>query len=64
MDFVWFQREYQKGDSSSYYAKASRENSTVIEALKRLLMKKDYVRGSYERDIKKIIKYLHNQYDK
>lgn len=64
MDFVWFQREYQKGNSSSYYAKASRENSTVIEALKRMLMKKDYVRGFYERDIEKLIKYLHIQYDK
>ena len=63
-DFVWLQREYQKGDSSSYYAKASRENSTVIEALKRMLMNKDYVRGNYERDIEKVIKYLHSQYDK
>lgn len=64
MDFVWLQREYQKGDSSNYYARASRENSTVIEALKRMLLKKDYVRGRYEKDIEKMIKYLHNQYDK
>lgn len=64
MDFVWFQKEYQKGDSSNYYAKASRENSTVIEALKRMLLKKDYVKGRYEKDIDNIIKYLHNQYDK
>ena len=64
MDFVWFQREYQKGASSNYYAKASRENSTVIEAFKRMLLKKDYVRGRFEKDIEKLIKYLHNQYDK
>lgn len=64
IDFVWFQKEYQKGDRSNYYAKASRESSTVIEALKRMLLKKDYIKGIYEKDIENIIKYLHNQYDK
>ena len=63
-DLVWLQKEYQKGEDSHYYAKASRENSTVIEALKRMLLKKDYVKGRYEKDIEKIIKYLHNHYDK
>ena len=62
--FFWLQKEYQKGNSSNYYAKASRENSAVIEALKRMLLKKEYIVGKYEKDIEKIINYLHAQYDK
>lgn len=62
--FVWLQKEYQKGNGSRYYAKASRENSAVIEALKRQLLKKEYIVGKYEEDIEKIINYLHAQYDK
>lgn len=64
LDFVWFQKEYQKGNRSNYYAKASRENSATIEAFKRMLLKKDYVKDRYEKDIEIIIKYLHSQYDK
>lgn len=63
MDFVWFQKEYQKGDRSNYYAKASRESSTVIEALKRMLLKKEYVKGMFEKEIEQIIQYLHYHYD-
>ena len=63
-DFMWLQQEYQKGDNSKYYAKASRENSTVIEALRRLLLKRDYIKGMFEKEIEHIIQYLHHHYDK
>jgi len=63
-DFMWLQQEYQKGDNSKYYAKASRENSTVIEALRRLLLKRDYIKGMFEKEIELIIQNLHHQYDK
>jgi hypothetical protein len=62
-DFMWLQQEYQKGDNSKYYAKASRENSTVIEALRRLLLKRDYIKGMFEKEIEQIIQYLHHHYD-
>lgn len=62
-DFMWLQQEYQKGDNSKYYAKASRENSTVIEALRRLLLKRDYIKGMFEKEIEQIILYLHRHYD-
>ena len=62
-DFMWLQQEYQKGDNSKYYAKASRENSTVIEALRRLLLKRDYINGMFEKEIEQIIQYLHRHYD-
>ena len=62
-DFMWLQQEYQKGDNSKYYAKASRENSTVIEALRRLLLKRDYIKGMFEKEIEQIIQYLHRHYD-
>lgn len=62
-DFMWLQQEYQKGDNSKYYAKASRENSTVIEALRRLLLKRDYIRGIFEQEVEQIIQFLHNHYD-
>ncbi len=60
----WFQTEYQKGNGSDYYARASRENSAVIEAFGRALLKKDYIKGKYEKEIERIISYLHTQYDK
>ena len=62
-DFMWLQQEYQKGDNSKYYAKASRDNSTVIEALRRLLLKRDYIRGIFEQEVEQIIQFLHNHYD-
>lgn len=42
-DLDWFQDEYNKGDLSQYYSKASRDNSSVIEAYNRYLTKKEYV---------------------
>ena len=63
IDFMWLQQEYQKAEHSKYYAKASRENTTVIEALKRLLLKKDYIKGKFEKEIEQIIQYLHHHYD-
>ena len=62
-DFMWLQQEYQKGDNSKYYAKASRENTTVIEALRRLLLKRNYIKGMFEKEIEQIIQYLHRHYD-
>lgn len=63
-DFLWFQTEYQKGEQSKYYSKASHENNQVIEALDRYLIKKTYIKGKYEKEIKQIIQILHQQYDK
>lgn len=62
-DFTWLQQEYKKGEQSKYYAKASRDNATVIEALRRLLLKKDYIKGMFEKEIEQIIQYLHHHYD-
>ena len=62
-DFTWLQQEYKKGEQSKYYAKASRDNATVIEALRRLLLKKDYIKGMFEKEIEQIIQYLHQHYD-
>jgi hypothetical protein len=63
-DFDWFQKEYQKGQNSRYYARASRENSKVIDALSKMLVKKSYIVGNYEQDIIKAVNYLHHLYDK
>jgi hypothetical protein len=41
-DIEWFQAEYIKGESSTYYAKASRENERVIESFERYIRKKKY----------------------
>lgn len=41
-DLKWFQDEYEKGDASQYYARASRENHATIEAFIRYLGKKKY----------------------
>jgi len=62
-DFTWLQHEYQKGEQSKYYARASRDNTTVIEALRRLLLKRDYIKGMFEKEIEQIIQYLHHHYD-
>ena len=58
-DLIWFQDEYAKGEESPYYAKASRENSSTVEAFLRYIRKKDYA-GFL--DIELISKYLHNTY--
>lgn len=63
-DFDWFQKEYQKGQNSRYYARSSRENSKVIDALFKMLVKKSYIVGNYEQDIIKAVNYLHHLYDK
>lgn len=60
-DLIWFQDEYQKGQNSKYYAKASRDNSLVIEALARLLQKKKYAERN-KADIEKMIQRLHSYY--
>lgn len=60
-DFIWFQDEYQKGPNSKYYAKASRDNSLVIEALARMLQKKKYAERN-KTDINKMIQRLHSYY--
>lgn len=41
-DFKWFQDEYAKGESSKYYAKASRDNGACINAFERYLSNKKY----------------------
>ena len=41
-DLKWFQEEYEKGDKSQYYARASRENQATIDAFIRYLAKKKY----------------------
>lgn len=58
-DLMWFQKEYQKGDNSQYYAKASRENTRVIDALVRYIERKPY---SNKLDINKIIMRLRQLY--
>ena len=58
-DLTWFQDEYAKGEKSQYYAKASRENSSTIEAFLRYIRKKKYAESL---DIELISKYLHNTY--
>lgn len=43
-DLDWFQAEYIKGTSSQYYAKAFRDNSSVIDSFKRYIAKKKYAK--------------------
>jgi hypothetical protein len=58
-DLMWFQKEYQKGDNSQYYAKASRENNRVIDALVRYIERKPY---SNKLDINRITLRLKQLY--
>lgn len=58
-DLMWFQKEYQKGDNSQYYAKASRKNTRVIDALVRYIERKPYFN---KLDINKIIMRLRQLY--
>lgn len=44
-DLSWFQDEYAKGESSKYYAHASHENSSTIDAFIRYIGKKKYGGG-------------------
>ncbi|MBQ3804729.1 MAG: hypothetical protein II844_02845 [Prevotella sp.] len=57
-DLVWFQEEYMKGERSKYYAKANRDNYSVINALARFLEKKHYDKVIIE----KITQKLHRIY--
>jgi hypothetical protein len=63
-DFACFQKEYQKGSDSYYYARARCENSKVIDALPKTLLNKPYIVENYKQDITKAIQYLHYLYDK
>ncbi len=58
-DLKWFQDEYAKGDSSRYYAKASRENASTIDAFGRYLERKTY---ADKISIPDIINFLKNFY--
>lgn len=58
-DLKWFQDEYAKGESSQYYARASRENNATIEAFGRYLAKKKY---SSQIRIQDITDYLRRIY--
>lgn len=63
-DAQWFQNEYKKGDQSRYYAKASRDNRSVIASFKRHLQKKQE-EYKYETDeIEQIVDYLRERYDR
>lgn len=42
VDCDWFVSEYQKGDTSKYYAHASHDNNKTIPAFKRYIEKKSY----------------------
>ena len=43
-DLNWFQAEYIKETSSEYYAKAPRDNPSVIDSFKRYITKKKYAK--------------------
>jgi len=58
-DLIWFQDEYEKGDSSQYYARASRENYATIEAFIRYIGKKKYANAL---NIQSIADYLRQIY--
>lgn len=47
-DFACFQKEYQKGSDSYYYARARCENSKVIDALSKTLLNKPYIVENYK----------------
>ncbi len=59
VDLEWFQNEYRKGNESQYYAHASRENTSSIDAFKRYLGKRKY---ASKLNIKNITDYLKQVY--
>lgn len=63
-DLLWFQNEYQMGTNSDYYAKASRDNSSVINAFVRFVEKR-MAKKIYpnELDINKIMTRLKQLYN-
>ena len=58
-DLKWFQEEYAKGDSSQYYAHASRENNDTIDAFARYLSRKKYASKINIQDISDFLKKLY-----
>jgi hypothetical protein len=58
-DLDWFQNEYKEGAKSQYYAKAKRDNISVIESFKRYIEKKNY---ASKLDTTKIIHKLKELY--
>lgn len=64
VDLIWFQEEYKKGDASNYYKKAKRDNNSVLEAFKRYIEKRKYVKNGKvsHNDIDKIIIKLKEKY--
>ena len=58
-DLDWFQAEYGKGTLSHYYAKALRDNSSVIVSFERFIKKKDYADRLKVKDIARILRELY-----
>lgn len=59
-DLVWFQKEYQLGETSKYYSKNSKENNEVIMSFERFLNKREYVQYV---DVNGIISLLKTKYN-
>ncbi|MFW5871631.1 MAG: hypothetical protein ACOCUT_00845 [bacterium] len=58
-DLDWFQAEYIKGISSQYYAKALRDNSSVIDSFERYIAKKKYAN---QLEVETIVRKLRELY--
>lgn len=58
-DLDWFQEEYIKGPSSQYYAKALRDNPSVIDSFERYISKKKYAKQIEVESIVRNIKELY-----
>jgi hypothetical protein len=53
-DLYWFQSEYKKGESSSYYKEASRDNKSVIDSFERFMSKRKELKDGATKEGKKI----------
>ncbi|MBK9290478.1 MAG: hypothetical protein IPM52_02420 [Bacteroidetes bacterium] len=58
-DLDWFQEEYKKGSSSQYYAKALRDNKSVIDSFERYIVKKKYAN---QLEVETIVRKLRELY--
>jgi len=58
-DLDWFQAEYIKGTSSQYYAKALRDNPSVIDSFERYIAKKKYAN---QLEVETIVRKLRELY--
>jgi len=58
-DLDWFQEEYIKGPSSQYYAKALRDNPSVIDSFERYISKKKYAK---QIEVESIVRNLKELY--